>query len=103
MQYYTKKVNNIKLSDLKLKQIVYYARIIPNVSLFEILELKVRTIGDTYFVGNSKHEKKAILISEKSMCDVFEDRQDCLKVVKDAEKEYKKTHKTEEMEVYYDE
>ena len=42
-------------------QIVYYARILPSVDIFEILELKIRTVEDDYFVGTDNNTQQAFL------------------------------------------
>ena len=66
--------------------IVYYARIIPNV-LYEICELKVRTVTETYFVGIEKETKQSFLFSNKAIDrEVFYDRKIALNKVKEAEK-----------------
>ena len=38
------------MTDLKKKDIVYYARIVPNAGIYDLCELKIRTIEDSYFV-----------------------------------------------------
>ena len=40
--------------------IIYYARIMPNLGIFDVYELKIRTVADTYFVGTDKRDKKSI-------------------------------------------
>ncbi len=85
---------------LKKGQTVYYARIIPTVGMYEILELKLRTVTDEYFVGTEKREKHAYLFGYSTLdkC-IFKDWKDALKVVKEAEKNKKEVSK----EVYYEE
>jgi hypothetical protein len=85
---------------LKKGQIVYYARIIPTVGMYEILELKLRTVTDEYFVGTEKREKHAYLFGYSTLgkC-IFKDWQEALNVVKEAEKNKKEISK----EVYYEE
>lgn len=86
---------------LKKKDILYYAKILPNVGIYEICELKIRTVEDTYFVGTDKHDKHAYLLSYNSIGKtVFKDRKEALKVVDEAEK--KKT-KVISNESYYEE
>ena len=85
---------------LKKGQIVYYARIIPTVGIYEILELKLRTVTDEYFVGTEKREKHAYLFGYSTLDKyIFKDRQDALKLVKEAEKNKKEISK----EIYYEE
>ena len=45
------------MSELKQKDIVYYARIIPTSSVYEVCELIIRTVEDTWFVGIDKRDK----------------------------------------------
>lgn len=85
----------------KKGQIVYYARIMPTVGIYEISELKIRTVEESYFVGIEKESKHAFLFGYTLLnkC-VFTDRKDALKLVKEAEK---KEHKEVSDEVYYEE
>ena len=41
-------------NELKKGGIIYYARIMPNLGVFDVYELKIRTVADTYFVGTDK-------------------------------------------------
>ena len=84
---------------LKKGQILYYARIMPTVGIYEILELKLRTVTDDYFVGIEKREKHAYLFNYSALDkNLFEDRQKALNLVKEAEKNKKEVSK----EVYYE-
>jgi hypothetical protein len=86
---------------LKKKDIVYYTKILPSVGIYEISELKVRTVEDDYFVGIDKHDKHAYLLNYSAFGKtVFEDRKVALKIVQEAEK--KKT-KVISNESYYEE
>lgn len=68
-------------------QIVYHARIIESAGIYEVLELKIRTITDTYFVGTEKNTKHAYLLANSYLDKiVFKDRKKALKIVKEAEK-----------------
>lgn len=79
---------------------VYYARIFPNVGMYELDELKIRTVTDEYFVGIEKRSKQAFLFQYSDIGKViFTNRQDALNKVKDAEKNKKKTV----TETYYEE
>ena len=87
--------------NLKKKDILYYTKILPSVGIYEICELKVRTVEDDYFVGIDKHDKHAYLLNYSAFgTTVFEDRKVALKVVQEAEK--KKT-KVVSNESYYEE
>lgn len=88
------------MQQLSKKQIVYYARIIKEVGMYEILELKLRTVTEDYFVGTDKDTKHAYLFNNSSIGKtVFTDRKDALKLVKEAEK----NKKTVSEEVFYEE
>ena len=78
--------------------IVYYARIIPSTGIYDLCELKIRTIYPDSFVGVDKHTKQA-LVCDLSDCDikVFERRNDALKVIQEAEKNKKEF--TKEVEI----
>ena len=69
---------------------VYYARIIPSTDIYDLCELKIRTIYPDSFVGVDKHTKQA-LVCDLADCDekIFERREDALRVVKEAEKNKK--------------
>ena len=89
------------MSELKQKDVVYYARIIPTSSIYEVCELIIRTVKDTWFVGIDKRDKHAYLLNYSAFGKtVFEDRKVALKVVNEAEK--KKT-KVVSNESYYEE
>ena len=80
--------------------ILYYARIIPNVGIYEILELKIRTVEETYFVGTEKFTKQAFLFGYSALeRTVFVNREDALDLVVGAEEHRKKVSN----EIYYEE
>lgn len=80
------------MSTLKLKDKVYYARIIPSSFVFDVLELQVRTVDDGWYVGIEKRDKQAFLFLEEDIgSKIFIKRADCLKVGNNAEKNYKTT------------
>ena len=85
---------------LKKKDIVYYARIIPNTGIYEVCELIVRTIADDYFAGMDKRDKRTYLFGYNAIDDtVFVDRKDALSKVKIAESNKKDISS----ETYYEE
>lgn len=85
---------------MKKKDILYYARIVPKTGIYEVCELLIRTIEETYFVGIDKRDKHAYLFLYSDMNKiVFENRKEALKRVKDAEKNKVKTN----YEIYYEE
>lgn len=69
-------------NDLHKKDKVYYAQIMPNLDVFEVCELIVRTIEDNYFVGIDKTNKHAHLIPYSKFGElVFINRAECLEKV----------------------
>lgn len=86
--------------EVKKSNIVYYARIMPTVGLYEVVELKVRTVADDFFVGIDKNTKHAYMFKINDINKiVFFDRKDAVDVVKAAEKKGKKVFD----EKYYEE
>ena len=47
----------------KIGNTIYYARIMPTLGIYDVCELKIRTVADTYFVGTDKRDKRAYLFS----------------------------------------
>ena len=68
--------------------IVYYARIQKKNGTYDLCELKIRTVEDTYFAGVDKKDKRAYLFGYNALGDyVFQDKGEALKKVKNAEKD----------------
>ena len=81
--------------------IIYYARYMEFLNIFELLELKLRTVEDNWYVGIDNRSKHAYLFYEKDIGKtIFFDRKEALKIVKDAEKNCKKEYSNEK---YYEE
>lgn len=73
--------------DLHKKDIVYYARIIPNLGIYDVCEIIIRTIEYDYFAGIDKHTKRAYLFSYNDVDNIiFTNRKNALNKVKEAEK-----------------
>lgn len=90
------------MSTLKKKDTVYYTRIMPSSNIYDILELKIRTVEDNWFVGIEKRDKQALLFYDTDINKIiFKDRNVALKKVLEAE-ENKKTKDTND-EIYYEE
>lgn len=86
---------------IKKGTIVYYSQCMENIGTFEVLEIRVRTIEDTWFVGVENRSKHAYLFSYKNIGKiVFFTREDALAVVKEREKSCKKIYSEE---TYYEE
>ena len=86
--------------DVKVKDKLFYARIIPRVGIYDVLELTVRTVRDTYFTCIEKRDKHAYLFHNRDLnIIVFKNRQDALDRVLAAEKNKPKVSD----EIYYEE
>ena len=88
------------MPQLKRKDTVYYARIIPNTGIYEVCELIIRTVADDYFAGMDKRDKRTYLFGYNAIDNtVFVDRKDALNKVKIAESNKKDISS----ETYYEE
>lgn len=73
--------------QLKKKDRLFYARIIPRTRIYEVCELIIRTIEDTYFVAIDKKDKHAYLFTYEDIDIILlAKRDDALSKVLDAEK-----------------
>lgn len=73
--------------QLKKKDRLFYARIILRTRIYEVCELIIRTIEDTYFVAIDKKDKHAYLFTYEDIDIIlFAKRDDALSKVLDAEK-----------------
>jgi hypothetical protein len=92
------------MEEIKIKKgmTVYYSQCMPNVGVFDLLELTVRTVEDTWFVGIEKKDRQALLFSMKDIdkC-IFFDRKDALMTVKEAEENCKRKFTEEKLEEEY--
>ena len=82
-----------------LGDVVYWARVHHFTGTYELYKLIVRTVYEDCFVGTDKDTSQAFIISYDE-CDetVFDNREDALAVVKNAEKNKKKLTVDESME-----
>lgn len=66
---------------------VYYARCFHPTGIYDLCELHVRTVYPESFVGIDKHTKQVFLLGY-NQCDVtvFDNRDEALRIVKEAEK-----------------
>ena len=86
---------------IKVKDVLYYARIIPTVGIFDVCQLSVRTVTDGYFVGCDKVDKHAYLLNFSDLNKtVFTNRKQALDTVLAAEKNNKKKNCDE---IFYEE
>lgn len=73
--------------EIKKKDILYYARIIPKVGIYEVCEMTVSSVQETWFAVNSKQDKHRYLFSYSDIGKViFNDRTEALNKVKESEK-----------------
>ena len=84
----------------KIENTIYYARIMPTLGIYDVCELKIRTVTDAYFVGMDKRDKRAYLFSYNAVgkC-IFSNRKDAVEKVITAEENSPKVSK----ETYYEE
>ena len=84
----------------KIGDVVYYARIMPTLGIYDVCELKIRTVTDTYFVGTDKQDKRAYLFSYNAVekC-IFSNRKDAVEKAIAVEENSPKVSK----ETYYEE
>lgn len=88
------------MSELKKNQVVFYTRIIPASGIYDVLELKVRTVEEDWFVGIEKRDKQAFLFHDNAINKtIFTDRKKALEIAKSAEANKKETSE----ETYYEE
>ena len=74
------------MPELKKNQIVYYTRIIPSSGIYDILELKLRTVESNWYVGCEKRDKQAYLFYVSDIGKtIFVDRDEALVRVQEAE------------------
>lgn len=74
------------MSELKRKDKVYYAKIIPSLSTYDVCDLIVRTVEENWFVGIDNQDKHAYLFNDSDINKVvFKNRKDALNKVKLAE------------------
>ena len=92
--------NESEQLTINIGDTLYYARIMPRLGIFDVYDLKVRTVEDTYFVAIDKCDKKSYLFSYKDVDKtVFANREDALSKVKEAEKNKPKVS----AEIFYEE
>ena len=86
--------------NLKKKDVLYYAQILPNVGIYNVCEMIVCSLYDTYFAAIDKREKKRYLFNYSDIDKIiFSDRLTALTIVTDAEKNKPKVSN----EIYYEE
>ena len=72
----------------------------PTLGIYDVCELKIRTVTDTYFVGTDKRDKRAYLFSYNAVGKyIFSNRKDAVDKAILAEENAPKVSK----ETYYEE
>ena len=76
------------IDKIKKGTVMYYARISHNLGMYELCELKVRSVYDTYFVALENRTKIAFLFGFSLVGKtVFFNRKEALEKVREAEKD----------------
>lgn len=87
--------------QLKRKDRLYYARIIPKTKIYEVCEVIVRTVRNTWFTAIDKRDKRVYFFNYKSVGHVvFFDRNIALSKVLETEK---RDDSAVRSEIYYEE
>ena len=67
--------------------ILYFARVLPNLGIYDLCELSVRMVGNNWISARDKRDKRVYLFSKNDINHkVFVDREDALSKVKELEK-----------------
>ena len=79
--------NESEQLTINIGDTLYYARIMPKLDVYDVYELKVRTVEDTYFSTIDKRDKKSYLFSYNDIGKtVFINREEAVNKTKEAEK-----------------
>lgn len=77
--------------EIKKGNIVYWARVVPNAGIYDVIDIKIRTIANSYLVGIEDKTKHAYLFNIDDLEKIlFFNRKDALNLIKEAEKHKKK-------------
>ena len=78
----------MKLDELGIGQKIYWTRIIPKLNIYDLYELKVRRVADTWFVAVDKRTKHSYIFNDRDLDKIiFVDRNEALEIVKEKELE----------------
>ena len=89
------------MKSKKSNDTLYYAQIIPSLCQYNILDMKITTLYNTYFACTEKREKRRYLFNYTDIDKIiFTDRAKALEVVREAEK-YKRENISNK--IYYEE
>lgn len=77
--------------NIKVGQIMYWARVLPKIDIYDLYELKVRTVYDTYFVAVDKRSKQSYIFKYKDINKtIYIERTDALDYIKTEERKIDK-------------
>ena len=92
--------NESEQLTINIGDTLYYARIMPKLDVYDVYDLKVRTVEDTYFSTIDKRDKKSYLFSYNDIGKtVFINREEAVNKTKEAEKNKPKVS----AEIFYEE
>ena len=92
--------NESEQLTINIGDTLYYARIMPKLDVYDVYELKVRTVEDAYFSTIDKRDKKSYLFSYNDIGKtVFFNWQEAVDKTKEAEKNKPKVS----AEIFYEE
>lgn len=75
-----------KYNKPSLGNILYYAQILPRVGIYNLCDIKVCTLYDTYFAGIDKRDKRRYIFNYSEINQtIFENRLEALEIIKEAE------------------
>lgn len=90
-----------QITQINKKDKLYYARIIPKTGIYEVCEISIRTVENTWFVGIDKRDKHAYMFNYSDLNTIlFKERKDALEKVKNAEKNKLKISEETDYEEY---
>lgn len=90
--------NSVKV---RKNDVFYYTRIIPNCGIYDVLEIKIRSVYEDYFVGIEKRDKHVFLFYYSNIDKIlFRDRKIAVNKANEAEKNKRKIVSEE---TYYEE
>ena len=90
--------NSVKV---RKNDVFYYTGIIPNCGIYDVLEIKIRSVYEDYFVGIEKRDKHVFLFYYTNIDKIlFRDRKIAVNKANEAEKNKRKIVSEE---TYYEE
>lgn len=80
--------------DLKKGKLVYWVRVVPRCQIFDVIDMKVRTVTDDYFTACYTEGLGQTQLFNFSDIDhiVFESRAEAIEICSDREEEWYNSH-----------